>query len=273
MTTDEQQMLDQIPVDGSPIGNARLRRTLGWDENDENRNKYWEVRDRLINKGLVVVGLGKGGSVRRVVTANPVVQQPETEPNVTEASSSPDEPVAPLRKREEALYEPIAKILEERWVRERRFENSIVHVTALQGRKPTGKWSRPDVAIATVSTYPWVPGRHFDVITFEVKPSDAIDLTSVYEALAHLRSATQAYVVLHVPDDQRENLQPQIEEVMLVARQHGVGVITFENPDDFETWETLVEAERSQPDPRRLNDFLALQFTQEKREKLLRWLK
>jgi hypothetical protein len=78
-------------------------------------------------------------------------------------------------------------------------------------------------------------------------------------------------VVLHVPDDQRENLQPQIEEVMLVARQHGVGIITFEKPDDFETWETLVEAERSQPDPRRLNDFLALQFTQEHREKLLKW--
>lgn len=40
--------------------------------------------------------------------------------------------------------------------------------------------------------------------TFEVKPSDAIDVTAVYEVLAHLRSATHAYVIFHVPDDAEE---------------------------------------------------------------------
>lgn len=242
-TTDlEQQLLLRIPDGGASVSNSRLLRDLGWQEQE-----YWDVRNRLVDRGVLELGRGRGGSVRRVVAVASATIIEEVRGATPVA---PVEQVLAPRMREEVLYQPLAKVLEERWIRDRRFESSIVQVTALQGRRPTGgKWSRPDIAIATLSTYPYVPGRHFDVVTFEVKPFDAIDVTAVYEALAHLRSATRAYVMLHVPDDQQQTLQGEIDEVAVVAKQHGVGLITFADPASYETWEDLVEAERSEPDP------------------------
>src|SRR5579871_3864535 len=174
VTALERQLLEKIPTDGTGVGNTRLIRDLGWQEQD-----YWDVRNRLVDRGVLEVGRGRGGSVRRVTTTAPVAPTLTVSPDAKGASPEA-EPSTAGRNREAELYEPIAKVLDERWVRDRRFESSIVQVTALQGRRPTGgKWSRPDIAIATLSTYPYVPGRHFDVITFEVKPPDAIDVTAV----------------------------------------------------------------------------------------------
>lgn len=79
--------------------------------------------------------------------------------------------------------------------------------------------------------------------------------------------------MLHIPKDQAEGLQEDTDEVTLVAKQHGVGLITFEDPRNYDTWEDLAEAERSEPDPRRLNDFLATQFTVKQREEIVQWFK
>jgi len=65
-----------------------------------------------------------------------------------------------------------------------------------------------------VRTYRYLPGKYMEVVTFEVKPFDAIDVKAVYEALAHLRSSTHAYVILHVPngpDEQDESVKLTIE--------------------------------------------------------------
>jgi hypothetical protein len=143
-----------------------------------------------------------------------------------------------------------------------------------QGRRSTGgRWTRPDVTVATLSTYPYVPGRHFDVITFEIKPSDTIDVTCVYEALAHLRSATKSYALLHVPERLADSLEEILLEVSAEAKKHGIGVLTFEDPADYETWEERVEPIRRDPEPRKLNDFLAQQFTHEQLEKIVRWFR
>jgi hypothetical protein len=265
---DEQQLLDIIPLDGSPVGNTTLIRELGWDA-----ATYWDVRNRLVDRGVIEIGRGRGGSVRRRVV-EPLVPAPTTSPTTPSLESEPPPAVDQRRPREDTLYQPIARVLEERWVRDRRFESAIVQVTANLGSRATGgKWSRPDIAVATLSTYPYVPGRHFDVVTFEVKPADAINVTAVYEALAHLRAATRAYVLLHVPDPQRAVLDTEIDEVTDVAKKHGVGVITFSDPSNYDTWEELVESERTEPDPQRLNDFLATQFTSEQRERLVRWFR
>jgi hypothetical protein len=127
--------------------------------------------------------------------------------------------------------------------------------------------------IVTQSVYPYVPGRHFDVITFEVKTSDALDVTAVYEALAHLRAATKAYVLLHVPDAEADLLKEALSEICSEAKKHGIGVITFNQPGDFSGWEEMVEPIRREPDPRRLNDFLATQFEAGHLETLLRWFR
>src|SRR5262249_46654312 len=55
---------DLVPVEGS-VGNItlarELRRQRSWSD-----EKYWRIRQQLIDKGVLAVGGGKGGSVRRV---------------------------------------------------------------------------------------------------------------------------------------------------------------------------------------------------------------
>lgn len=258
MTDEEQKLFNLVPSDGTYISNPEMRRQLGWEA-----DQYWRVRNSLIDQNLLSVARGRGGLVCRVTPQQP----PQTAPISTPALVS-----APIR--EEDLYQPAANVLNSEWAKEKRLERWIVHTTARQGRRDTGgRWSRPDLVVVTQSVYPYVPGRHFDVITFEVKPSDALDVTAVYEALAHLRAATKAYVLLHVPDTDTDRLADALNEICSEAKKHGVGVITFNQPGSFSDWEEVVEPLRQEPDPRRLNDFLATQFEAGQLETLLRWFR
>ncbi|WP_152551474.1 hypothetical protein [Polycyclovorans algicola] len=257
MTPDEQQLFDLVPADGSYSTNPEVRRQLGWES-----DRYWTVRNSLIDQNLLSVARGRGGLVCRV-----------TQPAAPHAPQQQVQ-VVPPPIREEELYQPAAAVLNGEWAKEKRLERWIVHTTARQGRRETGgRWSRPDLVVVTQSIYPYIPGRHFDVITFEVKPADALDVTAVYEALAHLRAATKAYILLHVPDVDKEHLDDSLSEIYSEAKKHGIGVITFNQPGDFAGWEEMVEPLRREPDPRRLNDFLATQFEPGHLETLLRWFR
>lgn len=60
----ETLLLARVP-DSEAIGNVSLRSQMaaqGWDE-----ESYWAVRNRLIERGILETGRGKGGSVRRVM--------------------------------------------------------------------------------------------------------------------------------------------------------------------------------------------------------------
>ncbi|WP_437763321.1 toll/interleukin-1 receptor domain-containing protein [Sorangium sp. So ce281] len=63
LSRQEKKFLSLIPEDGSTINNRVLREQLGW--NDE---KYAQVRDQLVERGLVIRGPGPGGTVRRADT-------------------------------------------------------------------------------------------------------------------------------------------------------------------------------------------------------------
>jgi hypothetical protein len=52
--------LSAMPPDGSAVGNIALRNELAWDE-----EKYTVIRNSLIEAGVLAVGSGRGGSVRR----------------------------------------------------------------------------------------------------------------------------------------------------------------------------------------------------------------
>lgn len=254
----EQKLLSLVPQNGDTVGNTSLMRQLGWPE-----DVYWVVRNRLWDRGLLELGRGKGGSVRRILKPTaPAAEVPE------ETGSKVD------FANEASLYAPMAKVIAESWAKDAGFDSKIVQVTAQQGSRITGgKWSRPDIAVVAISTYPYIPGRHFDVITFEVKPADGIDITCVYEALAHLRSATRSYVLLHVPTDRAAQLEELLLDVCAEAKKHGIGVLTAGNPEDYKSWEEVVDPIRAKPDPRRLNDFLAKQFTKEQLEETMKWFK
>lgn len=132
-----------------------------------------------MDSGRLTLGRVKGGSVRLAEPAD--AGTPPSEDSEDENVGEP-----PLTGGD--LYEPLSTSLKERWVRDQRFERSIVEITARQGRRDTGgTWTRPDLIVVTYTTPLYLPGRDFEVVTFEVKPWQGLEVTGVYEALAHRR--------------------------------------------------------------------------------------
>ena len=252
----EAHLLEIVRARDGSFGNISLLRELGWPE-----HQYWSVRDRLVNAGELQLGRGRGGSVRlagpQAPTAAPVRAQVQ---EVAEAD----------------LYEPMAGVIRDHWAKDQRFGEYLVEITARQGRRDTGgTWSRPDIVVASLTTLLYIPGKHFDIVTFEVKPWFGLDVTSVYEALAHARAATRSYVLVHAPED-RENEdygQRALERVADEAKRRGIGLITAAAPHDYETWEERVDAVYSEPSPHALNDFISLQFSDGAKQELTRWFR
>lgn len=258
----ETALLAKVQELGGSAGNTALQRALTWEEED-----YWPIRDRLVDLGSLRRYRARGGAVA-------LVPPPQSIPPVQAGPEQPAEqqPAAPNAPAERDLYEPVATVLRGQWARDSRFRHQIVEVTASQGRRNTGgTWTRPDIVVAALRVFPFLPGKFFDLITFEIKPTWAVDVTAVYEALAHRRAATQSYVWLHCQGgDQEKEVLARIKEE---AERHGIGVIVATDPADYDTWDTTAEPARVEPDPEALNEFIALQVTDGAKEELAAWVR
>ncbi len=56
--------------------------------------------------------------------------------------------------------------------------------------------------------------------------------------------------------------EKRVQRVATVAREHGVGLNIFDAPNDFDTWEEVLPAQRRIPPPEALNDFIENQISQ-----------
>lgn len=260
-SADRARLLALVPGDGSSVGNTALMRALGWSE-----HRYWYARDSLLEAGAITRAKGRGGAVRRVTPEGGTGSEASAEAELVGEA-------ALANVHEAELYPPIRDTLEAFWAKERQIAPLAVEITAAQGRRLTGgRWTRPDLVSVAVRTYRYLPGKYMEVVTFEVKPFDAIDVTAVYEALAHLRSATHAYVIFHVPNDQEESAKLTVEDACHVGRTHGVGVIVMGDPADWDTWTELEEARRVEPDPQRLDEFITVQLNPAAHDRIARAL-
>ena len=260
----KEQLLDHVPDNGRAIGNITLRdNKLHW-----NKEKYSAVKNLLIKEGKLELGRGKGGSVKlppsSVDDANADAQKDY------KAMPDPGAQKALVYANEDALYEPMLKVLQEDWVAEQNSEGSLIEKTARNGAKPDGKWSRPDLTVLAHTAYPYIRGKIFDVISFEIKYRGSLDVTAVYEALSHKKAATKSYVLAWISE--AEGDVDIVSEVANAARRHGVGLITAEDPKNYDTWQTVVDAVRDEPDPAELNRFLANQISKESQDQWRKWL-
>lgn len=286
----ERQLVSGIPPE-RPIGNKSLRTQLITSGNGWTEDLFWGIRNRLIEQGRLETGRGKGGSIRLVPTREPEpanagetfqaaatqsmqptppAQEVTTAARVGEAPSQAALP--PISSTERDLYGPMAEVIKTKWARDQRLDLLLVEVTAQQGARQTGgRWTRPDITVASYRSFPYIPGKIFDVITFEVKPYPSIDITVVYEALGHRRAATKSYALLYIPEDKIDEMQSTVDEICTEAKRLGVGVIVASVADDYDTWDEQVEAVRHEPDPEKLNEFIAQQVSQGFREQIVRW--
>lgn len=199
-----------------------------------------------------------GGSVSKITAR----QSPEEQAEIVEEY-----------QREADLYPKVKHTLETKWKDDQGLQDTVVEITAAQGARSTGgRWSRPDITSVSVQVYNLLPAKYLDVATFEVKPQDAWDISGVFEAAAHSRAATRSYLLIHTP----KGAQPSDidkERMMEECERFGVGLMTFENPEDFNTYDAVVEPERRIPDPYLLNKFLTSQLSPSTQGLIARWIK
>lgn len=231
-----------------PKGNKALREELGWKP-----ETYAIVKQALLNDGVIERRKGQGGSVVKI-------RDLENEAKLKEV----------------AVYEEISSQLKEMWID----DNGIIHdteiiskITALQGKRDTGgKWSRPDITIVTFQEYEHILLPTLEVITFELKTDLAqMNVACVYEALAQQRSSHKAYVVLVAGNASMKEVESKADDVSEECAKHGIGLIVIDNVTDYATWKIVLDGERHEPDPQKLNDFISQQLKGDVQERIKIW--
>lgn len=231
---------------------------LDWDE-----EYYWKMQGYLIEAGQIVAGRGRGGSVRLTEAQLPAVATERTPNNSPLA-------LAGIARNERALYPPLKEAIEGKWIKRFALDDVMVEETHSRGSKDTGgTFTRPDITAAGIRRYVFLPKR-LEIVTFEVKPSDAISIMGVLEAIAHREASHRAYVLYATSRTIFESAN-EGERILELAQKYGVGVVLTEKVDDVETWEILLDAIRHEPDPARLDRFLNDLPREDMKKQLSKW--
>lgn len=255
---------------GGSSGNGRLREALKWDE-----EFYWRVQGKLIEDGRIIPGRGRGGSVRLTIAESEGedIREPEVEEvGTATVEMAANGPVASRRRAiERPLYEPIKATIEATWIKRFGFDDVRVEETHSQGSRQTGgTFTRPDITVAGIRRYVFLPKR-LEIVTFEIKPSEAVGIMGVLEAIAHREAAHRSYVIYALSRAAFET-SVEAERIIELAQKFGVGLILTEDPAEVETWEILIDAIRHEPDPARLDRFLGDLPSEALKKQLHKWI-
>jgi len=253
----ELAVLNSIPKDGKPIGNKALLAELRKKWKELTDDEYWRARNNLIDSGKISKARGKGGAVYLLEIVTQEIKK---------------EGVKKPRINEKDLYDPFIKVIKEFWANDNDIDDYIINNTASQGKKKTGgRWTRPDITLISMKNYQFIFGKIMDVITFEIKPEDNYGVESVFETASQSIFAHKSFLCIHISTG-----KPETEEFDRIIRQcelFGVGLIVFEKPDDWETYETIIDPKRREPDPYEVNAFIKHQLPEKTKEELSKKLK
>lgn len=276
-------LLDLVPPEGEKITNAALidlftnQTVSGMPESEEERRKlYWTLRNELIDEGDLEKGRGQGGSVRRAAKIEPTLLEDEDFESASNAEVEESETATSVVVVKELdLYDPFIQALRTGYISEYKVPKDHLFVkTAHAGSKNTGgKWTRPDVALVAVHRYPFLPNKHLEVTTFEIKKSIEDALEGVFEALAHSAFAHRQYLAVKVegsiPKEQTDSWTRVREECDRLA----IGLIKFSNPNEYETFEFISEATSDEPELFKVNDFISKQIPPKEQETIRDWVR
>lgn len=250
-------ILKRIPKEGT-IGNIALIKLLS--KEDVKEDLYWLARNELIKEGRLVRGRGKGGSISLAEELEKKLPPPKSQERF---------------KKEKDLYAPFERTVRDYWIKDNNIDarRCVVETTANQGSRRTGgKWTRPDVTIVAINTFTFIPGKSLDIITFEIKPSNDLDIVGVYETASHSRFAVRSYLAVHLPNGITPPIEQQIEQVSKECDRFGVGFLHFKDPSDPETWVTILEPTRKSPDPAESDSFLSVQISKRNQDEIQKML-
>ena len=264
----KQRLFELTPPDGKSVGNGALRDLLkaAFPHDEFTQDDYFDLRNSLRSEGKIERGRGKGGSVHRLLTAGAV---PAAAGGTAAEVAEPAEPSTPA---EADLYEPFRGVIENGYVLDYDLKPWVCETTASQGRRNTGgRWTRPDVTLVAMQTFPYVPNKIFQVITFEIKPDLGTALDGVFEAAAHSAFAHRSFLAFPSSNDDDGN--PLYDRISVECSRFGLGLILFEDVANWDTYEFRVEAKYREPDPQLVNDFIKTQIGEKNREEIQRWFR
>lgn len=241
------KILEALPKDGSRRGNGSLRKRLGMDA-----SQYFQARRELRQQRLVVTGKGKGGSI-----------------GLAEISSPPPQPTGVKGvKSESDLYEPIKKYFDENWKPNYEapdFYCAVITATPKRQKRKSGRWSRPDVSILTISRYQFLPTKQVEVTMVEAKKYGHATLQAVFETASQGKFAHRAYLVIEWLEetDMDQTRDENVTRILKEARRFGVGIMQMKKKEDGQ-WDfrEVLEAERREPEPDECNTFIEQCFKQ-----------
>ena len=160
--------------------------------------------------------------------------------------------------------------IEGKWIKRFAWDDVLVDETHSRGSKDTGgTFTRPDITAVGIRSYIYLSKR-LEIVTFEIKPAEAVSIMGVLEAIAHREAAHRAYVIFATSRVKFET-ESEFERIIELAQQYGVGIVLTENPNDVESWEIMVDAIRHEPDPARLDQFLADLPGDNMKQQLSKW--
>ncbi|MGD9920396.1 MAG: hypothetical protein AB7V13_02970 [Pseudorhodoplanes sp.] len=249
------QMLVLLPEDGTPVLNRVMRvmlaRALSADIDED---RYIAARQALVDRGEVGVQPGPGGRLSRKPRGTTrQARRQEASDGWTEARLMPC-----LRKYLNGPIQNELGIL--------RGAKCLTYDTSSVGR--TGvQWARPDFTLISVKQFKFLPGIEFDVHSFELKAESggASDL-AVYEALAQTRFTNFGYLVWHLPGGSR--FEKKLSGIEKQCSQHGIGFIRAHEPQQFETWDILVEPARKTTPSAEIDLFLEERLQDQQRRQI-----
>jgi hypothetical protein len=230
--SDRKRRLNALPQDGEFVTNKEVREQLKLTD-----DRYWQVREQLLNDGKLIIGRGYGGRVARKLDAMQISKE-QKQPTPATAQEEIKEIQEDI-KAETSLYEPFAaairKISEDEGL-----EQTIVQVTAWAAKKKKlGPWTQPDVCRISVQNLMYLKQKVVELTTYEIKPI-MCDVHGVYEALSHSRRAHRSYLALYAkPSDQDAKATSRLERLKIECARTGVGLIVFTDPKNFETYDTF----------------------------------
>jgi hypothetical protein len=223
-------LLKVLPADGSRLSNLAARKKSGLSEDD-----YFAAKAYLISEEKAVTGRGPGGSIARVVSER------------AEKGGQP---------KEQDLYPPVKDALLGWWNRENEINNFLCETIANREKKNRGRWTVPDLIIASIESYEYIPGKTFTLYSFEVKTEENVDVASVFQTAAHKAFAHKCFLIVGLAKNPSDSSQERMDVVAEKCKLFGVGLMSFEYPKPIETLEVIVEPKRESPDSKDVNDFL-----------------
>jgi hypothetical protein len=235
----EQQILDLLPADGSPVLNrvmmTLIARRLGAHVDFDT---YFAAIDTLSVAGTIGRQRGQGGKIYRL--------DPAPAAGETQAVDWPEPKLMPnlARYLRTVFWRTLDLPSDRLW--------NVID-TSMHG--PQEKWGRPDFTVVCIMPLRVLPTPQLDVYAFELKAEPAADLTSVHQVFAQTRMTHFGYLVWHLPDGSPyETRKPDITEQ---CHRLGIGLILIRDPDLLETWQIEVDATRQGTTPSEIDSFLA----------------